>query len=225
MPYDEFDDIKSEFSDDSIKNIVNKVKPELEEPKPDKITDISQFVERDKESILDDDTALSALGLLKQILHENGCILADFKIGFDSTGFDIKGVTIKCRNPRQILDKLKGVAAAPGQLKPQSLYDKMPNSYATMAILGDLKTRAGEDLGLDIRAAAYENDYVVITFFPAEEPSLPPPPPPMAMPEVSPPEETPEEKPEEEVNKKTGGPEVPDEGVPPSEIDWDALGI
>jgi len=217
MPYDEFEDLKSEFSDDDITDMVKPEEPE----EPESIDNLAQSMGPDEGSILDDDTALSALGLLKSLLKEKGCKLVDFKIGFDPTGFDIKGINVKCRDPREILNALKDVEAIPGQLKPQSMYDKMPNSYSITAILGDLKMRAEDELGLSVRAAAYQNDYVVISFFPAEEkpeaPMLD-----MGMPPETPeapPEEVPEEAPEE------AGPEVPEEGVPPTEIDWEKLGI
>jgi len=224
MPYDEFEDFKSDFTDDDINKMVGE--PEQSEQPEEKIEDLAQFVGPDEGSILDDDTALSALALLKSILKELGCIVSDFRIGFDPTGFDIKGLQIKCRNPQPVLDALNDIEAMPGQLKPQALYDRFPNSYSVTAVLGDLKMRAEQELGLSVRAAAYQNDYVVLSFFPAEQ--QPEPEPDIGldmglegeMPEVE--EELPEEEapPEEE-----GGPEVPEEGVPPTEIDWEKLGI
>jgi len=173
-------------------------------------------------SILDDNTALSALRLLKQELYYMDCKLIDFKIGFSATGFDIKGLKVNCRNPEKILAALKNVQVIPGQLKPQSLYDKKPNSYSVSAILATLKRQAESELGLSLRAAAYDNDYVVISFFPAEEQPQPEPEPLLAPPE----EEAPidEEPPEGEEGEEEGGEPGLDD-IPIEEVDWEAMGI
>ena len=182
-------------------------------PDPRDIEKIAKGVDPEKGSILDDATALSALSMLKQELYEKDCKLIDFKIGFDSTGFDIKGLNVKCSNPQKILDALRDVETVPGQLKPQSMFDKMPNSYSMSAILGTLKRRAEDELGLSLRAASYENDYVVLSFFPAEEKEE-------LMPEEPPMEEPPMEEPPEETEAEPS----PD-AVPSDEIDWEAMGI
>lgn len=222
MPYDEFEDFKSDFTDDEIKNIADKSE-ELAEPDGEKIESLAQFVGPDEGSILDDETALSALRLLKSVLSDVDCIVYDFRIGFDPTGFDIKGLRIKCRNPQSVLDALKDIETMPGQLKPQSLYNKLPNSYSISAILGILKSRAEDELGLSVRAAAYQNDYVVLSFFPAEE---------SAEPEIGLDmglgggiEEPIPEEPEEPKEPELEGPKIPEGGLPTSEIDWEKLGI
>ena len=252
MPYEEFndtdmpeynkDDIKP---DDNIREIADTIDSDTPESTPEEnLSDIS---------ILDDETSVAALGLLKQILSEKGCKLFDYKIGFGPTGFDIKGVHIKCRDPKQIMDSLKDVESLPGQVKPQGLFHKMPNTYAVIAILDDFKRRANEDLGLSIRAASYQNDYIVLSFMPAEEEQVIDMTD-MGMPaggleaplgggglELEPeesdldneipgsemPEETGLEEPESETPEEPETPEVkiPKSGVKTTDIDWGALGL
>ena len=183
-------------------------------PDPRDIEKIAKGVDPEKGSILDDATALSALGMLKQELYEKDCKLIDFKIGFDPTGFDIKGLNIKCSNPQKILDALRDVETLPGQLKPQSMFDKMPNSYSISAILGTLKRRAEDEFGVSLSTASYENDYVVLSFFPAEEKEE-------LMPEEPPMEEPPMEEPPPEETEAEPSPE----SVPSDEVDWEAMGI
>jgi hypothetical protein len=213
MPYDDFEEQGTPQREP--------VRPELEADAD--IEKIASTLE-DEGSILDDDTALSALRLLKQELFNVDCKLTDFKIGFDPTGFSIKGLQIRCSNPEKVMAALRDVQVAPGQLKPQSLYDKKPNSYSISAILGTLKRMAEDELGLSLRAAAYENDYVVLSFFPAEEkPEIPELPPLEAPPEEgAPPEEAPEGAPEEGPE---GEGEAGLEALPVEEVDWEAMGI
>ena len=80
-----------------------------------------------------------------------------------------------------------------------------------------LKRMAEDELGLSLRAAAYENDFVVLSFFPAEEkpePELPP---------LEPPPEAPIEEPAPEGEEGEEGPGLED--LPVEEVDWEAMGI
>jgi hypothetical protein len=214
--YEEYDDEVAEVEE-----------VEEDEGQNDEIEEIAKQIEPDEGSILDDETALSALRLLKQVLYEKGCKLADFRIGFDPSGFDIKGLKITCSDPQQILDALKDVETLPGQLKPQSQYDKQPNSYTISAVLADLKQRSSDELGLDVRAIGYQNDYVVLSFFPGEQEPEPEPEMP-EMPEIPPVEEMPEEgeeeiPPEGEAEEEEG--EEALEEIPVEEVDWEAVGL
>ena len=140
------------------------------------IEKIAQTVDKKEYSTLDDATALSAVNLIKQELNNLGCKLVNYKIGFDANGFDIKNIRIYCRDSQELLDALGNIEQAPGTLNIKSQFDKKPNSYAMSAILGALNKRVGEELGLTVRGAAYENDYAVLTFFPAivePEPEMP----------------------------------------------------
>jgi hypothetical protein len=220
MPYDDFEE-RGGTPREPETPIQGEADPDIEE--------IASAIEpgETEGSILDDDTALSALRLLKQELFNVDCDLTDFKIGFSPTGFDIKGLQVRCSNPEKVMTALRDVPVAPGQLKPQSLYDKKPNSYSVSAILGVLKRVAEDELGLSLRAAAYENDYVVLSFFPAEEkPELPPEmplEPPLAAPGEEGAPEGEEGAPEGEEGEEGG--EAGLEDLPVEEVDWEAMGI
>jgi len=137
---------------------------------------IASTINKREYSTLDDATALSAVNLIKQELNNLGCKLVNYKIGFDANGFDVKNIRIYCRDSQELLDAIGKISQAPGTLNLKSQFDKKPNSYAMSAILKALNDRAGQELGLTVRGAAYENDFVVLTFFPAivePEPELP----------------------------------------------------
>jgi hypothetical protein len=242
MPYEEyedFEDVSADIPPTHTAGPGQEEKPAFERGEEETAKDVEEIakgVDPERGSILTDETALSALGVLKNVLFDLDCKLMDFRVGFEPTGFDIKGLSIRCSNPQKVLDALKEIETVPGQLKPQSMYDKMPNSYAISAILGTLKRRAKDELGLDLRAAAYENDYVVLSFFPAEQEEEP-----MGFggeemglegeemglegEEMAPEGEEPGLGEEGEGEGEEGLEEIPEEGVPADEIDWDALGI
>jgi len=237
MPYEEYEDFEDVSAD-----IPSPHKPPHKDTQGDAkdVEEIAKGIDPEKGSILTDETALSAVGVLKNILYDMDAKLMDFRVGFEPTGFDIKGLQIRCSSPQKILDALKDIQVMPGQLKPQSMYDKLPNSYAVSSIMGALKERAKNELGLDVRGASYENDYVVLSFYPAEE---------EAAPEMGMGDEMGLEgdemglegeemgleggeapltgEGEEEGTEEGGGEleEIPEEGVPADEVDWDALGI
>lgn len=234
MPYEEYEDFEDVSADIPPTHTEPTPFEHGEEEKAKDVEEIAKGVDPEKGSILTDETALSALTILKNILFDMDSKLMDFRVGFEPTGFDIKGLNIRCSNPKQILDALKDLPTAPGQLKPQSMYDKMPNSYAVSAILGTLKQRAKDELGLDVRAAAYENDYVVLSFYPAEEEPEPEFGGEMGLEgdemglegdEMGLEGGEPGEGEEVEGEGEEALEEVPEEGIPAEEVDWDALGI
>lgn len=190
-------------------------------------------------SVIDDNTALSALRILKQLLHKNDCILMNFKIKFSPNTIEFQNIEIRCKDEQKVLDALEQIETAPGELDLKGQFGRMPNSYSITAVLGDLNKRISDELGLTVRGAAYDNDYVVLTFLPAVRKPEPPPPMPEPLPEM--PEMPGEEPLPGEEGEEEGMPgeemgaeeeleampveETEEEEAPAEEIDWDAMGI
>jgi hypothetical protein len=201
-------------------------------------------------SVLDDTIALDVLKVLRYELHMVKCTLHDYRIGFDSNGFDIKipSNAIMCKDSSKIMELLRNVEQTPGQIDLRSVYGKKPGTYTISAILSIMQNRVKDEFGLDLRAAGYDNDFVVLSFYPAikePEPEPLPMPPMPAIPEPGgepapeipePPmpgmpepggEPAPEEPPPPAPPAEPGMPEgaEPAEEIPMDEIDWGAMGI